>query len=314
MKIFKHKTFTLILIALLSHNAWATIADVNFSASKVTEKVYSIIAPSYGRPTPENKGWNSNSHFVITDNGVLVFDTGSSETIGKEIIKTIESVTNQPIRWVVNSHSHADHWLGNAAFAEMGAEIISTESSIEIMRKNGQVDVNAFFRMTKGETGVTRLSYPTSLISGGERRNLGGVTVEFFLTNDGHSPGDVLMWLPQQKIIFGGDITSAEWVPIMTPRGNVPQLVNVLNMLKKMKPEFVLTGHGKTTTVESLVRDSEFLEAAWTLVKEGYSEDKTLDLIVPHVLATLNDKYRPLYRDFDASMSYLVEMMYNKQM
>ena len=96
-------------------------ADFDFSVTPIADNVYSIVSPSHGRPTPENKGWNSNSHFVVTDNGVLVFDTGSSELIGEGIISAIKSVTNKPVRWVVNSHSHADHWLGNAAFADTGA-------------------------------------------------------------------------------------------------------------------------------------------------------------------------------------------------
>jgi glyoxylase-like metal-dependent hydrolase (beta-lactamase superfamily II) len=49
---------------------------------------------------------------------VLLFDTGSSESIGDKIKKAIKSVTDQPVRWVINSHSHADHWLGNTAFTD----------------------------------------------------------------------------------------------------------------------------------------------------------------------------------------------------
>ena len=144
-------------MALMCSSVWATNADFNFSVTPIADNVYSIISPSYGRPTPENKGWNSNSHFVVTKKGVLVFDTGSSDLIGKAIIKAISSVTNGPVRWVVNSHSHADHWLGNAAFAEIGAEIISTGLSVATMKEDGPVDVDAFSRMTEGAAGSTHI-------------------------------------------------------------------------------------------------------------------------------------------------------------
>jgi cyclase len=108
----------------------------------------------------------------FTDKGVLVFDTGSSQSIGKEISRAIKSITNKPVRWVVNSHSHADHWLGNAGFTD--AEIMASGRAVTTMRKNGQEDVDAFFRMSKGATGSTNIVYPTLLLAQGEKRNLGG--------------------------------------------------------------------------------------------------------------------------------------------
>ena len=251
----------------------ATNVDFNFSVTPVTKNVYSIVSPSYGRPSPENKGWNSNSHFIVTGKGVLVFDTGSSELIGNEIIKAIKTVTQQPIRWVVNSHSHADHWLGNAAFANVGAEIYSTNPSIAAMKEDGQGVVDAFSRMTKGATGLTHAYYPTSLLIQKEKRNLGGVDVEFILSNDGHSPGDVLMWLPKEKIIFGGDVLSSDWMPIMTPRGNVPNLIATLHAVIKLNPAIVLPGHGKATTVKSVSRDAQFLESVSQRLKNSNNND-----------------------------------------
>jgi hypothetical protein len=86
----------------MTNSAWATKANVDFSVTPIAENVYSIVSPSFGLPTPENKGWNSNSHFVVTEKGVLLFDTGSSEVIGKEIKRAIKSVTDKPVLWVVN--------------------------------------------------------------------------------------------------------------------------------------------------------------------------------------------------------------------
>lgn len=96
MKFFR-KTI-LSLIGLITNSAWAANANSDFVATKITENVYSIVSPSLGLPTPENKGWNSNSHFVVTGKGVLLFDTGSSESIGNKIKKAIKSVTDQPVR------------------------------------------------------------------------------------------------------------------------------------------------------------------------------------------------------------------------
>jgi len=196
LSIFKTTLMALGLINLFINNVWAVNDEFNFSVTPVTENVYSIIAPSYGLPSPENKGWNSNSHFVVTEQGVLLFDTGSSQLIAQGIRRAIKSITPKPVLWVVNSHSHADHWFGNSEFSDAGAEIITTVSAVDLMKQDGPSAVEFFSRVTKGTIGITQLVYPTSLITQTKKRNFGGVDVEFILSNDAHSPGDVLMWLP----------------------------------------------------------------------------------------------------------------------
>ena len=310
MNVFKRALVTLGLIGLTTQTAWAKHADLELSVTPIAENVYSIVSPSFGLPTPENKGWNSNSHFVVTDKGVLLFDTGSSEPIGHEISKAIRSVTDQPVRWVINSHSHADHWLGNAAFADTGAEIITTEQALATMKTDGQPAVEAFARMTEGATGSTRIVYPTSILANGGKRNLGGVEVEFIFSNDAHSPGDVLMWLPKQKIIFGGDVLNSDWMPIITPHANIANLIDTLNAVVKLEPAIVLTGHGHASSAKSVRRDAQLLDAVWKQVKEGHKQGKKPDEILSLASTKLAAKYRSLYKNFDSQIKEQVKWMY----
>ncbi len=295
------------------NNVWAESALFDFSVTPIADNVYSIVSPSFGLPTPENKGWNSNSHFVVTDKGVLLFDTGSSEIIGNEIKKAIKSVTKKPVRWVVNSHSHADHWLGNAGFTDTGAEIIASERAVRVMKEDGQGPVDAFSRMTKGATGTTHVKYPTLLLSQGEKRNIGGLDVEFILSNDAHSPGDILMWLPKQKILIGGDVLSSQWMPILTYHGNVPHLIETLYDVAKLNPEIVLTGHGNATSGKSIKRDADLVAGVWKRVKEGYGDNKKPAEIILAVSDELGPTYRPLYQNFDSEIKRHVELMYKRQ-
>jgi cyclase len=310
LKIYKQIIHTLGLMGLMTNIAWAKNTGFDFSVTTIEKNVYSIVSPSYGLPTAENKAWNSNSHFVVTNDGVLVIDTGSSETIGKEIKKAIKSVTNKPVRWVVNSHSHADHWLGNAAFTDTGADIIASARALKIMKKYGQEDVDAFSRMTKGATGSTKIVYPTSLLVQGEKRNLGGMDVEFIFNNDAHSHGDLLVWLPKQKIIIGGDVLNSDWMPIITPDANVRNLIDTLNLVVKLDPITVLTGHGKATTVKSVTRDADLLDGVWKLVKEGHKGDKKPSEILSQVSTLLGPKYKPLYKNFDSDIEQHIDMIY----
>lgn len=297
-----------IFLGLLSSCTWAT--DFNFLAKPIAKNVYSIVAPSYGLPTAENKGWNSNSHFIVTNNGVLLFDTGSSNAIGKNIKKAISSVTKQPVRWIVNSHSHADHWLGNAEFSD--AEIIASGKAINEMKMYGKEDIAAFSRMTKGATSPTNAKYPTTALERQEKRNLGGTAVEFIYSNGTHSSGDILIWLPAQKIILGGDVLNSQWMPIITQDTNVPNLIETLYSIVKLNPKIVLTGHGKATTIQSVIRDADLLESIWKLVNSEYRNGKNTDDILLKVTTKLEPKFRTLYKNFDEHIKYHVQEMYKR--
>lgn len=311
-RIFKHILLTFVLTGLMINSVWAANADVDFSVTPIADNVYSIISPSFGLPTAQNKGWNSNSHFIVTKKGVVLFDTGSSESIGQAIKNAIKTVTDEPVRWVINSHSHADHWLGNASFTDTGAEIIASSQAVATMKKYGEEDVKAFSRMTKGATGMTQIVYPTVLLARGEKRNLGGVEVEFIFSNDAHSLGDVLLWLPKQKIILGGDVLNSDWMAIMTPDTNIPHLINTLNTVVKLNPAIVLTGHGKATTVKSVIRDADLLASVWQMVKEGDKKNQKRDEILSHVTAKMGPKYRPLYKNFDSQIIEQIKFMYKR--
>lgn len=314
LKIIKKNVTTLcLIIGLIINSTWAQNSNFDFVVIPIAKNVYSIVSPSFGLPTPENKGWNSNSHFVVTEKGVLLFDTGSSELIGNKIKVAIKSVTDQPVRWVVNSHSHADHWLGNAAFIDTVTEIIASSQALILMKKYGQEDVDFFSQVTKGTIGSTQLVYPNLLLSHGQKRNFGGVDIEFIFSNDGHSPGDILMWLPKQKIIFGGDVLSSDWMPVITDHGHVSNLINTLYTIAKLNPSIVLTGHGSTTTVKSIIRDADLLSSVWKQVKLDYQNDKKPGETLLDVKAKLEPKYRLLYKNFVSEIERYVKLMYKLQ-
>ena len=310
-KILKISVLSFFMMGLLINCASIVKNDTDFVVTPIAKNVYSIVSPSIGLPTPENKGWNSNSHFIITKKEVLLFDTGSSETIGIKIKKAIKSVTNKPVRWVINSHSHADHWLGNAAFKN--ADIITSNNAFKTMKDHGPGAVKFYSKVSKGTIGTTQLVYPTLLLTKSQKRNFGGTDVEFIFSNDGHSPGDILMWLPKQKIILGGDVLSSDWMPIITGHGNVQSLITTLNSIAKLNPKIVLTGHGNATTVKSVTRDASLLLSVWKQVKADYKLNKKPKETILKVKAKFGPKYSSLYKDFTSEIERHIKLMYKLQ-
>lgn len=311
MQSIKTVIATLLLNSIFCYS-YAQKKSSEYKPIQIAENVYSIISPFIGLPTPENKGWNSNTHFIVTKTGVLVFDTGSSETIGNKIKKTIKTITNKPILWVVNSHSHADHWLGNAAFPD--AEVFSSLSSSKLMKKYGEEDVNFYSKVTKGTIGSTQLLYPTKLLTKNQKFNFGGTKIELIFSNNGHSPGDILLWLPSQKIILGGDVLSSDYMPMITGHGNISNLINTLNLILKLNPKIVLTGHGTVTSKESIIRDINLLSNISKLVKKEFEKRKTEKEILLNAKKKLTLQYSALYKNFDSEIKRYIKLLYKQQL
>lgn len=262
-------------------------------AKRVAADVYAIITSSRALPNPENRGWNSNSAFVVTKAGVLLFDTGSSTAIGESIKKVIAGVTNQPVRWIINSHAHGDHWLGNAVFKDTVEAIYASEQVTKIIANEGQTWVDRFMRMTKGATGQSIIVVPDSLVNERTEIVLGSKRVLLFPSGSSHSPGDILMWLPEEKVLVAGDVIYSDRMP-STFDPNLSQWVNLLDKIKTMQPEVVIPGHGNVTDLQGVIRLRNLLQAFWTAVEQAYDEGKTDYEMLPDVTKALS-AFKPHY-------------------
>lgn len=118
------------------------------------------------------------------------------------------------------------------------------------------------------------------------------------------------MWLPDQKIIFGGDVLSSDWMPMVTDYKNVPNLISTLYVIANLNPNIVLTGHGKATTIESVKRDADFLSSIWKQVKTDFEKGKNSNEILEEIKVELGPKYNHLYKDFNSEINRHVNLMY----
>ncbi len=289
-------------------SAAAQVGDYPMKAEKIADGVYAIVSPAKDFPSEENLGWNSNSAFVITDEGLLVFDTGSSETIGKALLKTIRSVSKAPIKWVINSHSHGDHWLGNGAFkAEKPQEMIASDVAIDLMNKNGFEWVDRFNNMSGGATGNFTPVPAKDAVVKAMTREFGGVEVQILFSGNSHSPGDIVFWLPEQNVLLTGDTMYTKRPPA-TFDANVKQWIAFLGELEQLEPEVVVPGHGPVADVAAVTSLRDYFDTLWSLVAEGYDEGKMDYEIAPTVkeqMKRFEDEYPGLYDRLGESVSHV---------
>ncbi len=309
---FLRTVSALVTTALLSATtavfAAATVDDYPMQPQRVADGVYAVITPTRDLPNPDNKGWNSNSAFVVTDNGVLVFDTGSSEVIGQALRRAIARTTDQPVRWVVDSHGHGDHWLGNAAFPD--AEIIATIQVADRIRAEGEDWVRNFNNMTEGATGESTIVPPTSTVDQRTSRTLGGTEVMFIPSGNSHSPGDLMVWLPKRGVLLTGDVLYSDRMP-STFDADVRRWIAQLDEFQALEPAptVVVPGHGEVSDLSGVRRLRALLSDFWQAVRSGYEAGKQGFEMVPDVQQALAE-YREAYPGLDEKVQRDIGRVY----
>lgn len=266
---------------------------IPMQAIPVADNVYAIITPSRELPNPQNLGWNSNSAFVVTNAGVILFDTGSSVPIGKAIKNSIAEVTDAPVRWIINSHAHGDHWLGNAAFKDTVEHIYASKPVVDKIKADGVSWVDRFNRMTDGATGESSILPPNTTVEERMELSAGNKKVMLFLSSDSHSPGDILLWLPDEKVLISGDVVYSDRMP-STHDSNLTNWIHLLGALEEMRPKVVIPGHGRVTDVNGIIQLKNLLQTFWSAVEKGYEENQTDYEMVTDVINEMAE-YEPLY-------------------
>jgi glyoxylase-like metal-dependent hydrolase (beta-lactamase superfamily II) len=295
-------------VSLLLTSTLLLARDYPMRAEQVAPNVYAVLTPSRDLPNAENRGWNSNSAFVVTESGVLVFDTGSSTAIGAALKETIQEITNQPVRWIINSHAHGDHWLGNAAFGKSAEHIYASNAVIEQVRADGRTWVERFQRMTKGATGNSQILLPNTPIDQRTELILGGVKMVIVPSGNSHSPGDLMLWLPESRVLISGDVVYSDRMP-STYASNLRQWISQLTQLERMQPKVVIPGHGKVTDVSGIVRLRELFETLWRAVEQGYQAGKSDYEMLPQVSRALAG-FREHYPGLDDKLKRDISHVY----
>src|SRR3954464_14425227 len=149
----------------------------------------------------------ANSAFFVTDEGVLVIDTRQHPKRAEELLATIRKYTNKPIRWVVNTHAHGDHYFGNPVFKREGATIVAHRDTAGMMKAHYPLEMKrrmGYFKQRGYSPGEVKLTLPDVTFDSKLTLNLGGRTVEIFYIGPGQNPGDTFVYFPKERVIFAG--------------------------------------------------------------------------------------------------------------
>ena len=243
------------MIALWFVSMAVQARDLSLQPVPVAPDVYAVVGDLAGQ-TYENDGLNNNLGFVVSDAGVLVINTGPSVRVARALHAAIRKITAQPVKWVVNVNSQNHNWLGNGYFKSLGATILASNEAERVMREMGAQQLDANKALLKEKADGTVLTYPTELTADKRELKLGKTTVQLLHFGPAHTPGDLVVWLPQQKILFAGDIVYTERLLAVIPIGNTANWVQAFDKLAALNPKTIVPGHGRPTTIEVARRDT----------------------------------------------------------
>ena len=241
--------------------------------TKVTDNIWSIVGPLTNR-NKENLGNNATFGIVVTDDGVVLIDSGGSYKGAKEIHKVIKTITKKPIRFVINSGGQDHRWFGNDYFSSLGAKIISSKAAKQDhkTRSNMQWTMMETLIGAKGIKG-TKEKFADILFKKDYKFKLGQTNFELYFRGQAHTPGDIFIWLPQSKVMFTGDIVYTERMLGIGEQSNSKSWLHVFNSMAAFKPRHVIPGHGAPTSLNKAMKDTgnylSFLRNAISLFMEN---------------------------------------------
>ena len=264
-----------ILAAILfSGSIQAAQNSESLRLQEVAKYIYAIVGP-YGNRTPENLGNNATFGFVVTDEGVVLIDSGGSYLGAAAIDKVIRQATARPVKIVINSGGQDHRWMGNGYFKERGARIIASKAAVKDQRDRLQDQMFMLGNLV-GEKGLkgTEAVYAEETFDESTSFTFGGIKFELTKVGIAHTPGDALVWLPDQKVMFSGDVVYIGRMLGVMPHSNSRHWIEAFDAMAAFKPEVIIPGHGAATSLGQAKADTyDYLvflrEIVGTFMEEG---------------------------------------------
>jgi len=239
-----------------------------------------------------------NTGVIVGDDAVMVVDTQATPVMAQDVIRHIRGVTDKPIKYVVLSHYHAVRVLGASGYAP--EHIIASRDTYDLIVERGEQDkaseIGRFPRLFQAVESVPPgMTWPTITFTGAMSIWLGKLEVQLIQLGRGHTKGDTVVWLPEQKILFSGDLVEFDATPYAGDAyfSDWPQ---TLDNIAAMRPRALVPGRGAALTnpeqvAEGLAGTRAFISELYASVRAGVAQRKDLNAVYKETMTTLRPKY-----------------------
>ncbi|MCB1801401.1 MAG: MBL fold metallo-hydrolase [Gammaproteobacteria bacterium] len=220
---------------------------------KVAEGVWSAIGATEP-PSYTNSGHNNNLSFIITDDGVVVINASDNYLLARSLHEEIRKLTDQPVKYVVLENGQGHAAMGSAYWKEQGAHIIAHRDTLTELQKYGERILERVLQRSRDKGMGTKLVLPDEVFDEQKVIELGGRRIELLHLGPAHSPGDISVWLPDEKIVIAGDIAFHQRMLPVFEHTDTAAWVETWDKFEALGAEIVVPGHGVPTDMAEVTR------------------------------------------------------------
>ena len=218
---------------------------------KVAENVWSAIGAT-APGTYENGGHNNNLSFVITPDGVLVVNAGDNYLLASALHDEIRKITDQPVKYVVLENAQGHAALGSSYWKEQGAKIIAHREAARELEEHGPDILERMQKRMREKGAKTKLVMPDIVFDKEYILTMGGTRIELHYLGPAHSPGDIVTWLPAQKLVISGDMAFHQRLLPIFEHTDTKLWLESWKNFEALKAKIVIPGHGEATTMDEV--------------------------------------------------------------
>ncbi|MGJ7544257.1 MBL fold metallo-hydrolase [Variovorax sp. LT1R16] len=259
-----------------------------------------------------------NTGIIIGDDAVLVADTQATPAMAADVIRRIREVTDKPIKYVVLTHYHAVRVLGASAYQPQ--QILASQDTYDLIVERGEQDkaseIGRFPRLFQNVESVPPgMTWPTMTFTGKMTLWLGKLEVQLLQVGRGHTKGDTIVWLPQERALLSGDLVEFGATPYAGDAyfKDWPQ---TLDNLAALEPKVLVPGRGAALTTpdevaKGLSETRDFIADVYSNVQKGVAAGQDLNTVYKDTFSAMKPKYGH-WVIFDHCMPFDVTRCYDE--
>ncbi len=245
--------------------------DYKLEPKKVAENVWCFFG-AIEKPTKENAGNMANNCYIKTNDGYLVMDTGPSYQFAKQAYVAMQKIEKLPVKYVVNSHEHDDHWLGNDFYKKEFNAILMGPESINTNYKEGD-KTRMYNVLPQNAIEGTHIIDLDKVVKKRETLTFGGEKFDIIpIDVKAHTGDDVFIYMPERKVLFAGDLVMNGRIT-SGRHGSVMGQLKALAMMQKLDWKIMVPGHGFITDATAMDEASLYFKLTKERVLKALEED-----------------------------------------
>ncbi|HEY7531054.1 MAG TPA: rhodanese-like domain-containing protein [Gemmatimonadota bacterium] len=208
------------------------------------------LAPGvYAVPGDSGRGveGRANAGFIVTSEGVVVVDALGSPADGERLVAAVRSATDRPIRTLILTHHHPDHHFGAVALRRAGARVLAHPDRSILAAAEGEEALVRDWTRLVGEAAMRGFAFanvPAVPVTRDTVMGAGARRIEILPVSGAHSPADLAVWLPEERVLFAGDLLVEDGVTMVVD-GDSRRLLSGLDRLGGLGARIVVPGHGR---------------------------------------------------------------------